>query len=475
LVPWLLAVAVAAAVAAAAGAPVRATYGAQTTADEPQYLLSALSIATDGDLDIADELAEQRWRDFHEAQLPEQTRPLPGGRRVSPHDPLLPLLLALPMLAGGWLAAKLTLSVVAAALAALTTWTAVRRFAVTPAIAAAVVGIFSVSAPLAVYGSQVYPELPAALVVVAVVAAVTGPMGRRGRWLAGAGIVTLPWLALKYAPVAAALAAVTAWRLWRRGDNGQALGLAITLTAAGLVFAGVHIAVWTGVTPYASGDHFVGGQLTVIGWTPNYVGRSVRLVGLLVDRQFGLAAWQPAWLLGVAAVAVLLRRRPCGWAVLAAPLAAGWLNATFLALTMQGWWFPGRQVVVVLPLIVVAIAFGVDRHRGLLPALAVTGLGGVWTYAWLVVDGLTGRITWVVDFFGVRDPWYGAWSALLPAYLRPQPGTWAVHAAWIVALAAVAVAAWRGAGPSGSRFRGGVLGRGGAARPARRSRSGSRA
>ena len=35
----------------------RATYGAKTTADEPQYLLTALSIAEDFDLDISDEIA----------------------------------------------------------------------------------------------------------------------------------------------------------------------------------------------------------------------------------------------------------------------------------------------------------------------------------------------------------------------------------------------------------------------------------
>ncbi len=97
------AVGVAAAVAAAAGAWAPATYGARTTADEPQYLLSAISLAEDGDLDIADELAAERWRAFHAADLPEQTRPLPGGRRISPHDPLLPLLLVPGVALGGWL------------------------------------------------------------------------------------------------------------------------------------------------------------------------------------------------------------------------------------------------------------------------------------------------------------------------------------------------------------------------------------
>ncbi len=92
--------------------PARATYGARTTADEPQYLLSALSLWEDGDLDIADELAAERWRDFHEAQLPVQTEPLePTAGGVSPHDPLLPVLLAVPVGLAGWAGAKATLAV----------------------------------------------------------------------------------------------------------------------------------------------------------------------------------------------------------------------------------------------------------------------------------------------------------------------------------------------------------------------------
>ena len=47
----------------------RATYGAKISVDEPQYLLTALSIAEDQDLDISDELEEQRYLPFHEILL----------------------------------------------------------------------------------------------------------------------------------------------------------------------------------------------------------------------------------------------------------------------------------------------------------------------------------------------------------------------------------------------------------------------
>ena len=66
------------------------------------------------------------------------------------------------------------------------------------------------------------------------------------------------------------------------------------------------------------------------------LGLAWRLVRLLVDRHFGLAVWQPAALAVVPAVAALARRRPPGAVLLLGTAAAGWLTATFVALTMHG-------------------------------------------------------------------------------------------------------------------------------------------
>lgn len=458
----LLSVAVLAALASGVGAPARATYGARTTADEPQYLLSAISLAEDGDLNIADELAAERWRAFHEAPLPVQTRPLADGRRVSPHDPLLPLVLAPGAALGGWLGAKWTLAALAGALAALLVWTAVARLGVPPNVAWVCVAVFACSAPLAVYGSQVYPELPAALMVTTAVAAVTGRLSAPGLWTVGGAVVALPWLSVKYVPVAAALALLALARArdqggTRRrgrisGGTWRAVGLAVGLVAAGVVYVAVHELVWTGPTAYASADHFVdSGELGVVGFSPDYLGRSSRLLGLLVDRRFGIAAWQPAWLLAAPALAALARRRPPGWVALAAPLAAGWFTATFVALTMQGWWFPGRQVVVVLPLAVLAVAWWAGRHPPGRRAVAIVGTLGVAGYAWLVVDALSGRVTWVVDFARTGGPLYRLLAPALPDYLDVTRVTWTLHAAWVVAVGALAVWGWRTAGGAAAR------------------------
>jgi hypothetical protein len=434
------------------GMGVRATYGGHAAVDEPQYLLTALSLAEDGDLNIADELTDRRWRAFFDAELPVQTQPLPGGRRLSPHDPLLPLLIAVPMGLGGFLAAKAALAVLAGITAALVLWVAVRRFAVPLGLATAGVAVAFTAPPFAVYAQQIYPELPAALAVVVAVAALTGRLGRGGLTALPLAVVALPWLSVKYVPVAAVLALSGCVLLLRAGRRVAAGALAGGLAVAGAAYLGVHHAVWGGWTVYASGDHFVTtGEFSVVGVDPNYVGRGLRLVGLLVDRGYGLAAWQPAWLLALPAMAALLALRPRGWPVLALPVAAGWLMATFVALTMHGFWWPGRQVVVVLPPVLIGVLWWLShgQPRSRRPparrAGLALGLAGVFGYACLLIDGWAREITWVTGFERVDNPIYQALRTVLPDYRGDGAGLWIRHIGWIVIFVVLAVAGRRGA------------------------------
>ncbi|MBY5161728.1 hypothetical protein [Salsipaludibacter albus] len=450
-VRWAVVAATVALVAALAGLAVPATYGARTTADEPHYLLTALSLAEDGDVDIADELADERWRSFHRVELPLQERVLADGRMVSPHDPLLPVLLVPGVALGGWVGAKIVLALLAAATAGATVLLATRRLAVAAPLAGVVTAVAFASWPLAAHATQVYPEMAAGLAVVLGTGAVTARrLHLRHVVVLVLAVVALPWLAVKYAPVAAALAAAALWRL-RSRPRVVAATVAV-LAVAGVVYLVVHQVVWTGWTVYASADHFVErGEFSVVGFAPDPIGRSRRLVGLLLGRDFGLVVWQPAFLVVPAGVAVGLRDRVGRVLVLVA--AAGWLTATFVALTMQGWWVPGRQVVLVLPLLVVLVATWLDRspRPWAVPVTAVLGALGLVTGGWLVVDGLSGALTWVVDFASVGDPLHGLRRAVLPDYLRVTGRTWALQAAWTCALGALAWLGWRDGDPVRSR------------------------
>lgn len=434
------AVAAVAVVSAALGIGVRSTFGAHVAVDETQYILTALSLAEDFDLDLKDELAAQRWRSFADVEPPAQTEVLDDSRQISPHDPLLPALLALPMGWGGWVAAKITLAALAGVVAGLTLWLAVRRFSVPLPLATIGVGIAAASAPLAVYGQQVYPELPAALAVLLGCAALTGSPSRGNLVLLAAAVTALPWLSAKYTPVAAVLAGIGLVLWWRSGSRRAAVALVGGLAVMAAGYLAVHRAVWGGLTAYSSGDHFKAtGEFSVVGVDPNYAGRALRLVGLLVDRDFGIAAWQPAWLLLVPAVGFLLVRRARNTAVLLAPLIAGWLVATFVALTMHGYWWPGRQVVVVLPVAVIAIVCWLANSSRVVRAIAaLLGLAGVITHAWLLVDGYAERITWVSGFAQTGAPTHQVLRPLLPDY---RGDFLAGHVAWSAALLLIATAA----------------------------------
>jgi len=451
---WLaIAIGVAAAVLGLIGLGARATYGAQVSGDEPQYLLTAISLAEDLDLDISDEIATGRFRPFHEVDLDPQTAVLDAnGQQLSPHDPLLPVLLAAPMALAGWAGAKAFLALVAGATAAATVHLAVSRYRVPPKPAAAVVLACFASPPLTVYATQVYPEMPAALCTVVALTGVTGARSRRWSWAAVGALVALPWLGVKYLPVAAVLGLAWAARAYRDGrrDPGWAVHLmqALVLVTAGVAYLAIHRRVYGGWTVYAAGDHFVGGELDVVGTAPNHVGRSRRLIGLLIDRGFGLAAWSPLWLGLPPALAVLGRRRPPGWLVLAATLAAGWATATWVALTMHGWWWPGRQVVVVLPLAAVVLARAVTPAGAWLRGLLAAGAVGAVTWWWLAWEASTGRRTVIVDFEQTAAPWYRAWRLALPDHRRMATLDQGLTGLWLVVLATAAVLAWRASAAS---------------------------
>ena len=135
-----------------------------------------------------------------------------------------------------------------------------------------------------------------------------------------------------------------------------------------------------------------------------------------------------------------------------------WATATWVALTMQGYWWPGRQLVVVLPLAVLVILVWLARVRRavvvLAAALAVAGVG---YYAALVVTGYVSDTTWVL----APDDLALHWPAilLLPDDRDLTAADMVRYAAWVVvtvvtvvtALLALRTAGRSGRAPAASR------------------------
>ena len=296
---------------------------ARTTADEPQYLLTAISLGEDGDLDISDERADGRFRDFHEARAPDAGGARRAdGSRVSPHDPLLPALLAVPV------RARRVGRGEARARAARRRCSPRRcsgsRCAASPCRSGSRCSPCSRSrSPRRSRSTrtQVYPELPAALAVTVAIGALTGPLRRRrARRRSAATLVALPWLSVKYAPVVVVLAAIALRpALAARRTVVAAARSSLALGARRGRVPRVCTRLWYGGwTVYAAGGHFVGGELDRRRDRPR-LPRAARVRARRPARRprlraRGLAARVPARRARRSPRS--LRRRPPGWAAL---------------------------------------------------------------------------------------------------------------------------------------------------------------
>lgn len=415
--------------------------------DEPHYLLTTESLVTSGDIDLADEYARRAYLPYHASTLAPQDAAREDGSRLTPHGVGLSLLLVPGYALGGWVGARVELALVAALVIAGAGMLA-ERFVAEPRWAAPGAALaVGLSAPLWVYATQVYPEMPAAGLVVAGALVVTGDWRRRrpvvAAWVLAFLVGLLALLGIKYLPLAAALAAVSLVRL-RHSRSAMVVMGAASVALVGAVFAWTGLA-YGGPTTYATNRLYQrASEATIVQDNVGGLARTPRLAALVFDRNFGLVRFAPLWVLAAAAAAVMVLRKRSTWPLFVL-VAVQWATAVWLALTMRGWWFPGRQVVTVLPLLVPAVAYAF----ALVPR--VTGLLAAWSSIW------GGALVWALDTRRVgagRDPFlapiagFGAFGRLLPSFHDPGGGDWVRLAAWLGLTAVAGVWLWRVSGRS---------------------------
>ena len=154
------------------------------------------------------------------------------------------------------------------------------------------------------------------------------------------------WLSMKYAPLGALLGLAFVYSAgWRERIVFTAL-----CAVSGAFYVWGHYALFDDLTAYSVNTVFEGANAaTVIEGHVSFQDRVYRIWGLLVDQRFGSARWAPLLLLLPASLPLLLRAGATGRLVLGL-IVAQVLVATFIAITMMGWWFPGRTLITVLPL-----------------------------------------------------------------------------------------------------------------------------
>jgi hypothetical protein len=422
--------------------------------DEPHYLLTAKSLADDGNPDLTDEYRRGAYDSFYPHPLdPHGT--LTERRLNEPHGVGFPLLIAPAWALGGETAVELWIAALAALAVALAYLLAVRAVPDPWALGATLA--VAASPPMLAYSTAVYPELAAgaALAGATLLALRLDEHPTRPTAVGCFALLgSLPWLGPRFIPAGLVVGAV-AFRALRRARRPWVTLVSLEVVAFSIAtYISVSDAFYGGPTPHSAGIGDEAG--TGAHSAGDYLDRAYRLAALLVDREFGLLRWAPVFALAMLGAWLALRERRGRLAraipalrreeqtVLACTLAAGAqvLMAAFLAPTMFGFWFPGRQLVAVLPLAVPLVAVGLRR----LPrtGAALTALTLVCS-AWLYADLRFGDGTWVDNR---PDALWGPLERVWPLF---EPGS---NVAFVVAgllglglCAALAVAlrgpAWR--------------------------------
>jgi hypothetical protein len=366
--------------------------GVDYAGDEPRYLLAAKSIVDDGNVDVRDEYAAHAYRDFYPRALKRQGH-LTKGRLNEPHAPGFPLLIAPAFAIGGAKGVELFVAALAALGVVIAYRIALRVVPDPWAIGSA--GAVGLSAPFVAYGSAVYPELTggamlagAALLALRLDAQPT----RRDAFGCFVLLAMLPWLSSRFALAGLAVGVVAVRGLWRAQRRTLAIGVVELALFSVTLFVAISEGLYGGPTPASAGS---GPPTHIPG---DYLDRSYRLVALFIDRGYGLLRWAPILALAFAGLWWLWRSRRDHLArampglrdieltagLCALVLAAQLLVAVFGVRTMFGFWFPGRHLMVALPLAIPLVAWGFRHAPRTGVALSALTLAAT---IWLVADG----------------------------------------------------------------------------------------
>ncbi len=317
--------------------------------DEPHYLLVTYSLLKDGDIRVQNNYANEDYRSFYGGKIGAH---LAAGTPYSVHGVLLSLLM-LPGFALGGLSGVVVTEAVLAALLLGTVYQTARELTGSPGLGLFAAVGFGLSAPGLFLGVSAYPEVSAALVVALVShrlldAEPPGPLAAVSWTLL---IGALPFLHVKFVPLAAILTVALLWRYRRRlaSVRGLLAGAAAALLAI-LLFSYVTMG---SLDPTASYGH----QRIFAERMP------IGVAGLLFDQGAGLLPSAPIYLLGLVGLVSLFRcNRLLGGVALLALLSV-MLPGAAHPLWTGGTSPPARFLFPALPLLMVAAACLVGRER----------------------------------------------------------------------------------------------------------------
>ncbi len=428
--------------------------------DEPHHLLTAESIVEDRTPDLTDEYRSRAYSSYYPYAI-QPRGVLTSNNLNEPHGVGFPLLIAPAFAIGGETGVELFLAALAALAVVLAYLLALRAVPDPWALGAAIaVGL---SPPMLAYSTAVHPQL-AASVALAGAALLALRLDehptRRASFACFLLLATLPWLGVQFALAAIAVGAM-ALRALRKAQRPWTTLVGLEVVAVSMaVYLSVNDNLYGGPTPHSAE---LGGETgTGASFPVGYLERAYRMAALLIDREVGLLRWAPVIALALAGAWLLLRERRGRLAraipelrreeqaVTICALAAGaqFVTAAFLAPTMFGFWFPGRNLIAVLPLCVPLVALGLRRLPRTGAALAgLTLVASVWLY----VDMRWGGGAWIDDR---PEAPFGPLTDVLPLFEEGSTGPFVV--AGLLGAALLAALAYAFTGPRWRALRGTV-------------------
>ncbi|MEA2524916.1 MAG: hypothetical protein QOF73_2143 [Thermomicrobiales bacterium] len=336
------------------------------TGDEPFYVMTAISLIEDRDLDEQNNYDRRDFHRFYPAfgptpdGWPSYPNPLPPHRSqtkraglYSKHGLGMALLIALPYELGGRTLTLIVLAGIAAALTANMTLFGARYIPSTW-LAAIVAIALSLTNPLFSFSLLIFPEMMAALCILYATRRLLEPRNHTWQWVAiGACAASLPWLHYRLAPISVVLAVAAIVR-FRRSWTRRAVAAAATppIVSAIVLFWWCQRLYGRPLPPTSDHAGFSGMVGTLNG-----------LAGTFLDQQWGAFIHNPLLLLAAASFVpfALAHRRD---ALVIGAIVVPYL---FLVASYRVWWGewnpPARYLTDVVPLAAAPLAWWLSHVR----------------------------------------------------------------------------------------------------------------
>jgi hypothetical protein len=402
--------------------------------DEPHYLMVAESILRDGDLELEQDYAAQRYREFTSETLAPHYRVRGrNGAIYSVHAIGLSLLILPACALGGYPAVSFFMALVAALLVR-EVRELLRGAGASDGAAEGIAWLVALSPPLVQYVGLVFTEVPAALVIARALR-LGGSRDDANPWRTiswTVPLVLLPWFNVRYAPVTAIL---VLYALASRPSRRVGTLVVAAAGVSAVALAAYHYVLYGFFDP-----RLVWGRRPEFALATLWEG----LPGLALDQEFGLLPYAPVFALCAVGFSRMARdgtRR--GWTALVLVAAVAGTAGSW-HMWRGGFNPPARFLVPLLPVLALGLAAALRRGAGA-PTALLAGWG-LWVGVLGVIDpALVHRDRdGTAPFFRA---WSGAeeWTRLLPGFVLPETAGDRTRLAlvWTTALALAAIAGRR--------------------------------